>query len=175
MDFDFSELWKMFQPAAAGMRAGATIYGGYQQKAAADLSASGLESAGDQAVAASQRRAQEELRRSKLLSSRALAVAAASGAGASDPTVVDIISGIAGEGAYRSELALYEGREAKRAMDAKADAARYQGKQARGASYINAATSFGKTMFDKYGGGGPDGGLTDAWDTSPMRDYKGFD
>lgn len=177
MNFDFAELWKVLQPgmAGAGMRAGATIFSGYQQNAAAGLAAAGFDMAGDQAVAVSQLRALDEVKRGKLLASRAQAVAAASGAGASDPTVVDIIAGIAGEGAYRSELALYEGKEAARGFGARADAARYQGRSAVAAGYVNAATGFAKTFFDKYGGGGPDGGLDASWQQSPLVDYRGFD
>src|SRR5688500_11497475 len=44
------------------------------------------------AIAASQRQALEERRQGDLVASRALAVAAASGAGVSDPTVIDIIA-----------------------------------------------------------------------------------
>ena len=69
-----------------------------------------------QAVAASQRDMLQERKNARLLESRALAVAAASGAGASDTTVVNIISNIAAEGAYRSSLALYEGQERSRQL-----------------------------------------------------------
>lgn len=173
-DFDFSEIWKVLGGmTGGGIRAGATAYGGYETARAADVAAEGLDSAGGQYVAASQLKAQNELRRTKLMTSRAQQLAAASGAGASDPTVVDIISGIAGEGAYRSELALYEGKEQQRAMAAKADAMRYQGASAQAAGYVNAITGFGKTFFEKYGAGGPRGTMSNgsgAWDTT---DYGG--
>ena len=67
-----------------------------------------------QAVATSHYEALEQRRSAALLASKALAGAAASGAGASDPTVVDIINGINSEGTYRSALAMYQGEETAR-------------------------------------------------------------
>lgn len=69
-----------------------------------------------QEIAASQRDAAEQQRQIRLMNSRALALAAASGAGATDPTIVKIISNNAGEGAYRAALSLYKGEERARAM-----------------------------------------------------------
>lgn len=67
-------------------------------------------------VAASQRNAAEEIRQADLVASRALAVAAASGGGVSDPTVVDILARTRGEGVYRANVALFEGEERSRAI-----------------------------------------------------------
>lgn len=66
-------------------------------------------------VAAAQRQMLEERKQARLLESRALAVAAASGAGTGG-TVIDVISDIAAEGAYRSSLALFEGKERARQL-----------------------------------------------------------
>jgi hypothetical protein len=49
-----------------------------------------------------------------LVASRALAVAAASGAGVSDPTMVRVIANARGEGAVRAATALYEGQARSR-------------------------------------------------------------
>jgi len=78
-------------------------------------------------VAASQRGAAEEQRQTRLAASRALALAAASGGGASDPTVVKIISDITGMGSYRSSVVLYEGEERARQMRVAATARRMEG------------------------------------------------
>src|SRR5574341_759638 len=94
---------------------------GAAQQQAAEYEARQME------VAAGQRAAQEQRRQAKLVASRALALAAASGAGAADPTVVDIIGDITGEGAYRAAVALYEGEEQARTMRAQAKATRYSG------------------------------------------------
>lgn len=181
MAFDFTELWKLLSGSGgqgslvgAGIKTGATAYGGIEADRAARYSADSAEVSAGQAIAASHFRAQNELKRSQLIASRAQALAAASGAGASDQTVTKIIADIAGEGAYRSELALYEGKEASRALMSKADVLRYQGKSAKAAGAVNALTGFGGTFFEKYGGGGPKGmgygtidptqaGYTDNW------------
>lgn len=75
---------------------------------------------------AGQRRAAGERRKARIIESRALAVAAKDG-GASDPTVVDIISDIAAEGAYNAAIAMYEADE--RAANARMAAAarRFEG------------------------------------------------
>jgi len=77
--------------------------------------------------AAAQRTAMEEERQSNLATSRALVVAAASGGGASDPTVQKIIADVAGIGAYRKSVALYEGEERARQMRLAAMARRMEG------------------------------------------------
>jgi len=148
------DLWRMFGP---GVSAGAKIYGGFQANAAADYMAQNAEISGGQAMAAATQKAADEYRRSRLIQGDALARAAASGAGASDATVVDIISKIAGEGAYRSQLALYHGAEEQRAYQIRADNLRYEGKATRAAGIVNGLTGFGESFFKKYGGGGPVG------------------
>ena len=118
---------------AYGQRKAANAQASYtQQQSQAYAIAKETEAAQyeDQALAetaSAQRVAMEEQRKSRILQSRALAVAGASGAGTSDPTVVDIISDLAGEGAYRAAVAMYEGgQRTKGARDAAA-AARYEG------------------------------------------------
>ena len=81
------------------------------KREAAYKEAAYMEQQATQAVAASQRDMLAERKQAELLQSRALAVAAASGAGASDTTVENIIANISGEGAYREKLALYSGKQ----------------------------------------------------------------
>lgn len=70
-----------------------------------------LEEKAGQVLAASQRGMLQQRKQKELVASRALAVAASGGGGASDPTVVNIIADIEGEGAYRESLALYQGEQ----------------------------------------------------------------
>ena len=84
---------------------GGTLLSAYNQTQMAKASLAGakiravqLEEKAGQERAISQRKAVNVRRQAKLAESRALALAAASGGGASDPTVMNIISGIAGEG-----------------------------------------------------------------------------
>lgn len=117
------------------------------------------------ARATSQREASEYRRTARLTASRALAVAAASGGGASDPTVTKIISDITSEGAYRAALALYEGEEEARLREtqatslletgrATADARRYEGESIARASQtrmFGTLMESGASWADKYG------------------------
>lgn len=61
------------------------------------------------AQATSQRAAIEQNRQAGIAESRAVAVAAGSGAGASDPTVAKLVGNIAGRGQYNALTALYNG------------------------------------------------------------------
>ena len=74
-----------------------------------------------EAVAAGQRAMLEERRQKRLIASRALAVASASGGGAFDPSVINIIGDIDGEGAYRESVAMYQGEQ--EALDLRLQAA----------------------------------------------------
>jgi len=137
---------------------------GAKQRAAKVFEARQLEQQAGQEIASSQRTAQERRREMRLAESRALAVAAASGGGTTRG-VMDIISKLAGEGAYRAMSALYEGDEKARKLNLAAKGARYEGEllnqagQARKSAFqINATTAGVKgaaSLFAKYGGGGP--------------------
>lgn len=94
--------------------------------------------------------------------SQALARAAASGGGASDPTVINNIARIQGAGAYRANVARYEGDTRARSMNLQADALRAQGEnavsdagfakdQSRLAGFSTVLSGTAKTMFGKYG------------------------
>lgn len=136
---------------------------GRRKRIASEFEAEQLEQQAGQVVAASQRDALEERRKANLLASRALALAGASGAGASDTTVVNLIAGLKGEGAYRSAVALYRGEDQARKLRTGAKAKRYEGLAAEeGAAYesagyetMAAASIFdtGATLFSRYGGG----------------------
>lgn len=107
------------------------------RKAAAEFEAQQLEQNAGQVISASQRQAFETTRTGKYTASRALAVAAASGGGASDPTVMNTISQLASETAYRRSLDLYQGEERARQLRLSASAARMTGD-------IGAAASIGQ-------------------------------
>ena len=89
---------------------------GAHRQAAANIEAAHMEQQATLSIAAAQRQMLDERRQARLLQSRALAVAGASGAGAGDKTVVDIIGDIGAEGAYRQSVALYEGLERSREL-----------------------------------------------------------
>lgn len=139
---------------------------GLQAVAFSDYEARQQEQNAGQEQAAAQRRAEIERRNARLVASRALAVAGASGAGASDPTVINAIADLEGEGAYRAGLAIYEGEDRARAMRQGAMNTRAQGQiayqDAKSKSRAYKMQAWGSLMqgiagvgmASKYGGGG---------------------
>lgn len=109
-------------------------------------------------VAASQRHAIEERRQADLAASRALAVAAASGGGVSDPTIVQTLSNIRGEGALRASIALYEGEERARQIRIQGAGAQDFNVDPMAGYNAAAAGKIGKgalSLYARYGKGGP--------------------
>lgn len=116
----------------------------------------------DNAKVEAQQMAKAERKKARLVHSRALAVAGASGAGVSDPQITDILSNVDAEGEINALNSLFTG-------DNQAQGLRYQGQVARrlGASKamagyaaaasraFNSFTDFANnnpTFFSKYGG-----------------------
>jgi len=118
-----------------------------------------------QAVAAGQMSAAEQRRQGRLIQSRAQALAAASGGGAVDPTVVNIIGNNAGEIALRASIALYQGEEKARMLRMQAAADGYNASMVleAGENKAQAYEMAGKSaifkgagsLFTKYGFGQP--------------------
>lgn len=101
---------------------------------AAEYEARQAEYLAGQSRAASQRSAFEERRMAALMASKTLAIAAGSGAGASDANVMNTLNQIYMEGAYRSALAMYEGEEQARSYEVGAQSRRLSGKSAASAA-----------------------------------------
>jgi len=114
---------------------------GLEAQKAARFQAEQMRINAGQAQAGAQREASMVEREAEYTASRALAVAAASGGGASDPTVVNLMARNADQMAYRRQLALYEGDEAARGMRMGAAAKEYSGASARRASNEAAVSS----------------------------------
>ncbi len=87
-----------------------------------------LEQNAGQEIAVGTQAAEEEKRKSDLIASRAIAVAAASGAGALDPTVIKIMQGISAEGDLASATQMYNANERARGLRDQAKAVRFEGK-----------------------------------------------
>lgn len=157
----------MAQAIPIGLAAGAglikgvgSIIGGKAESKALKEEARQLDAKAGTTRATSQRDAIEEARKARLLSSRAVAVAAASGGGVDDPTVLNILAGIEGEGEYRMNAALYGGEEEALGMEAAANARRREAKNVRKASKFSAAGSIL-------------GGASDAWDAATLNKKYG--
>ena len=85
-------------------------------------------------------------------------MAAASGAGALDPTILDMASDVEGEGTYRELLHTYGGEERQKGTLAQAAGVRRTGQAAATGSYFKAGGTIlggASTMFDRFGGGRP--------------------
>jgi len=138
----------------SALTAGSHKAAGRAAKRAADFEAAQLQVRAGEVRALSQRQAEEERFGALLLQSRALAVAAASGAGASDPTVINAIAGLAKRGDYAARSRLYEGEATGRRYEGAAAARRYEGRQAKRAGETRALSTVldaGLSLFDRYG------------------------
>lgn len=145
-----------------------TLATGEMAQQAGEFTAEQLRVQEGQAQASSQRTAYFAARDAKYVESAALASAAASGGGASDPTVINTIAQIAAEGAYRQQTALYEGTEKARTLEMQAQASQYEGavknQAAKGTAYgqmlgvgANLLKGYAKdsSLFQRFGAGGP--------------------
>lgn len=140
------------------LTAGSQIGAGKKARKAAEADALQYEQRANEEEAISQRAAEERRYESVLLQSRALAVAAASGAGASDPTIVNAIARIAGRGDLAARGELYRGKTTGNRYRYAAAARRYEGKDAERAGTVGAAATMFKgavSLYDRYGDGGP--------------------
>jgi len=89
-----------------------------------------------------------ELQRQKeYVESQAIAVAAASGGGIDDPTIVNLIGDLNAEGEYRVMTKLYTGSDEAAGLRYQSEAAYAEGEAALNAGYVNAA----KTVMSSYG------------------------
>ncbi len=150
--------------------AGGELLHGMQYRDAAHFQAEQLRQGAENAIGSATLKAAEADRITSLQNSRALAVAAASGGGASDPGVVSLLAKNAEEGAYRRQVAMYEGQDRAQGMRLAADARDYEGKAGRVNAFENAAGSlFSATtttikgqakdsFYAKYGMGSPTNG-----------------
>ena len=137
------------------------------QAALQEKSAKSIEQQASEERASAQRASIEQRRQGKLASSRAQTVAAASGAGALDPTIVNIMGDLDTETEYRALTAMYEGEERARGLETEAglrragaagtryggEVARVSGNAAARRSYYGAAGTLlegGGRLYDRY-------------------------
>lgn len=108
---------------------------------AAQYSAAQMRQNASQTIAAGTANVQGQMLQTQMLQSRALAVGAASGAGALDPTVVNLVSQIAGYGAYNAGMATYNAQSRAAAQQNEANATVFSGQQAQTASRWKAGST----------------------------------
>lgn len=124
---------------------------------AANSEARQLQYRAGQTRASTQRSAIDARRQSRYAISRGRAVAAKSGAGVTDPTVINTLADVSAEGEYAALTRMYEGEDAAIGMEATARARKREGRAARTVGYLRAASSVltgggDNSMLAKYGG-----------------------
>jgi hypothetical protein len=112
-----------------GVQAGGRLAGGLAARDAAKFEAGQLERRATEERAAAQRTATERRRETDLVISRATAVGAASGAG-TGPSFWDLIGDTAARGEYQAQGETYLGEARVRALQDKASARRFEGRNA---------------------------------------------
>lgn len=140
--------------AATVLSTASAIQQGVEQRHQADIQAMDLRNQANADAAAAQRQAIDERRKAQYMVSRGQALAASSGAGATDPTVLSVLGQIAGEGEYHALTSLYEGgtqsenlRSAAQAASNEGDAA-YRSGIVKGISTLMTGMT---TLKTKYG------------------------
>lgn len=135
-----------------GLTAAGTIYSGRQAAAAGEFEAKQLKAKGEDERAIANRRSMEARRNAQRLAGRARAVAGASGGTVSDPSVTSILANIEREGEYNALAEMYRGQTNQATLNTQANAAKLEGKQARTASYLDAAGTIysGLTRSSRY-------------------------
>jgi hypothetical protein len=103
---------------------------GEAQRIAAERQAQQMEMNAGQERARAQRLAANERKRADIVGSRVQALSAASGAGALDPTILDLTTDIEGEGEYRALTQIYAGEERATGLEYGAAGRRYEGESA---------------------------------------------
>lgn len=140
--------------AGSALSAGGTIIGANAEAKELRRQAAQLEAQAGNDRASAQRAAMEERRKGRFASSRALALAAASGAGADDPSVINALADLEGEGEYRALTAMYEGETEAQGKEAQAKANRRGARATKTAGLIKAGgtiLSTGSSMYDRFG------------------------
>lgn len=153
--------WWMMIPAA--MQAAGTLLGAQANKQAAKIEAAQLRQQAVGEIAMASRAAEEAGRQSRLLQSRALAIAGNQGGSLDSPDVVYALGDIAAQGEYNALAALYEGKTAAQSLRYRAKVRGWEAKRTGQESILSAGAQIGQgyidqryqtSMYEKYGGGG---------------------
>ncbi len=130
----------------------AGAYKGYQAKKLKEQEAQGYRDAAGRTMAITSREMSEEIRNKKLMHSRAIAVAGASGAGTDGLT--KLLGDLNTEGEYRIMSVLWNGMNEAEGLIYRAEAAQREGKAAQTAGIISGITS-AVSSYVGMGGGAP--------------------
>lgn len=129
-----------------------TVAAAGAQSSALEAQAKDRERQAQEQRAAATRQAIEKEKEQKYTLSALQARSAASGGGATDPTVTRLAAGIAQEGNYQTRGVVYEGEARARTLEAQAAIDRQQARATRIGGYFNAGSSLlgGISAFARY-------------------------
>lgn len=132
--------------------AAGSLVGGVMANNQAKAQAEAMEIEAGQRRASAQREAEQRRKEANLVLSRQQAVAAASGGGATDSTVLDLMARTGGQGELNAQWAQYQGKEEGRGLENQAAMTRAAGRNALFGSFIDAGTSMlsGFSNWQKY-------------------------
>jgi hypothetical protein len=139
---------------AAFASAGAEAYKAHQLHKNKLLEAQAFRDAKNRTMAATTREMAEGERTKELMHSRAIALAAASGAGVDDPGMVKILGDLNAEGEYRIMSQLWSGQNEAEGQIFRAEAAQREADDAYTAGVINVITAGTSAYFGAGGGKG---------------------
>ena len=159
---------EMFAMAAAAAGALNTIAQGQYADKQGKAAFKQLREQANRSEALSQREAIERRREANLISSRAIAIAGASGAGVDDPTVQNILHDIDTQCEYKVLSALYDGKLQARSERYQAKVTRNEGRMAKKGAYIQAIADLGQSMYQAYPGAKPKSSLIEEIDMSTL-------
>jgi len=148
-----ADLFTLTMAIGTVVKTAGTLIGGAMAKQAAEYEAEQYRRNALQARAAAQRQAFEQRRKKELALSALQARAAASGAGADDPTIITLAERIAGRGEYLALTEMFAGEEEARGMAGKAQAAEFRGEMRQLGSFFDAAGTIlggGASMYKLY-------------------------
>lgn len=135
------------------LTAAGTIYGGVRANQAAKVEAKSLQAKGDDEVAIAQRQAMRTRQEKERLLSRQRAVAASSGAGATDPSVEAVMGRTEQEGEYNALLDMYKGQRNRSDLYAESKTVLQEGRGKLIGSFLDAGgtiySGLGKKARDK--------------------------
>lgn len=154
-----------------GMQAGSKFAKGSMAKEAGEYEAGGLRRAATEEVAAGQRARFEKDAETRQVLSSQRALAASSGAGATAPTILDIMGDTAERGKYLADMETYKAESRAAGLKDKANAAELRGKQAYVGSILEGVSDgvTGLYKFKKATGSGK-AGYDPSW--SDTRTYR---
>ena len=130
--------------------AGLALSQGAQAKSDANFAAEQLIAKGNEDAAIAQRRAERERERGERVLSRVRALAAKSGGGAKDPSILSIEDDINDDTTFNVLSRLYEGETQNNNAGAAAGQAQIRGRRAQSSGVLKAASIGGQSLYSKY-------------------------